>query len=210
MVNMRPETFGGSFRRILQSDNHVQRSAVHCYKNWRNITSATYVGWRRTKQSGWWEIRSTFSRDKFNFFQHFRWKFSTGSKFSDYIPFTQDGNLRSFEVFRLYIPFTQDGNFQPIRSFPIIFPLHRMEILDVSKFSDYISIAKDGNRRLFEDFQLYSLFKGWKYLTIRSFLLVFPIKGKKSLNFTTKKITSNKSFEQFYYAHRYWTIVFNV
>jgi hypothetical protein len=158
--------------------------------------------------------------DKFNFFQHFRWKFSTGSKFSDYIPFTQDGNPRRFEVFRLYslytgwklstgskfsdnIPFTQDGNprrfevfrlyslytgwkSSTFRSFPIIFPLHRMEILDVSKFSDYITIAKDGNRRLFEDFRLNSLFKGWKYPTIRRFLLIFPIKGRKSLNFTAK------------------------
>jgi hypothetical protein len=162
----------------------------------------SHIGWRRTKQSGGWEISSTFSRDIFYFFQLFRWKFSTGSKFSDFIPFTQDGNLRSFEVFRL-IPFTQDGNFRPVRSFPIIFPLHRMEILDVSKFSDCISIAKDGNRRLFEDFRLHSLFKGWKYPMIRSFLLIFPIKGRKSLNFTAKKITSNKSFEQFYYAHRY-------
>jgi hypothetical protein len=75
-----------------------------------------------------------------------------------------------------------------------------MEILDVSKFSDYISIAKDGNRRLFEDFRLYSLFQRME-IPDRSFLLIFPIKGRKSLNFTAKKITSNKSFVQFYYAH---------
>ena len=111
--------------------------------------------------------------------------------------------MEIFEVskFSDYIPFTQDGNFRPVRSFPIIFPLHRMEILDVSKFSDYFSIAKDGNRRLFEDFRWYSLFKGWKSPTIQSSLLIFPIKGWKSLNFTAKKITSNNSFVQFYYAH---------
>ncbi len=138
-----------------------------------------------------------------------RWTYSIFSNISD-------GNfrpVRSFPIiftlhrmeipyvskFSDYISFTQDRNFQPVRSFPIIFP--RMEILDVSKFSDYISIAKDGNRRLLEDFRLYSLFKGWKYPTIRSFLLIFPIKGRKSLNFTAKKITGNKSFVQFYYAH---------
>jgi hypothetical protein len=135
----------------------------------------SHIGWRRTKQSGWWEISSTFAMDIFNFFQHFRWKFATDSKFSDYIPFTNEGNLRCFAVFRLYSLYT-GWKSSMFWSFPIIFPLHRMEILDVSKFSDNISIAKDGNRRLFKDFQLYSLCKGWKYPTIRSFLFIFPIK----------------------------------
>jgi hypothetical protein len=52
-----------------------------------------------------------------------------------------------------YIPFTQDGNFRLVRSFPIRFSFLKMEIPNVSKFSDYISIAKDGNPRSFEDFQ---------------------------------------------------------
>jgi hypothetical protein len=90
----------------------------------------SHIGWRRTKQSWWWEISSTFARDIFNFFQQFRWKFSTGSKFSDYIPFTQDGNHRRFEVFRLYSLYT-GWKFSTGSNFPIIFPLHRMEILDV-------------------------------------------------------------------------------
>ena len=127
--------------------------------------------------------------DIFNYFQHFRWKFSTGSKFPIIFPLHRT-EILDVSKFSDYIPFTQDGNFRPVRSFPIIFPLHRMEILDVSKFSDYISIAKDGNRRLFEDFRLNSLFKGWKYPKTRSFLLIFPTKGRKS-----------QSFVQFYYAH---------
>ncbi len=71
-----------------------------------------------------------------------------------------DGHIQFFPTFAM-------KNFRPVRSFPIIFPLNRMEILDVLKFSDYISIAKDGNCRIFEDFRLYSLFKGWKYPTIQ-------------------------------------------
>jgi hypothetical protein len=151
-----------------------------------------HIGWRRTKQSGWWEINSTFAMDIFNFFQHFRWKFLTGSKFSDYVPFTQDVNPLRFEVFRLYSLYTG------------------WKFSTGSKFSDYIPFTQDGNPRRFEVFRLYfhckgwkspTLFKGWKYPTVRSFLLIFPIKGRKSLNFTAKKITSNKSFVQFHYAH---------
>ncbi len=85
------------------------------------------------------------------------------SKFSDYIPFTQDENFRSF---------------------PIIFPLHRMEILDVSKISDYINFSKDGNTRRFEVLCLYSLSKEGYIWILRQ-----------------KKITIMKSFVQFYYAH---------
>ncbi len=127
--------------------------------------------------------------DIFNFFQHFRWNFEPVRSFPIIFPLHRM-EILDVSKFSDYIPFTQDGNFRPVRSFPIIFLLHSMEILDVSKFSDYISIAKDGNRRLLEDFRLYSLFKGWKYTTIHSFLLIFPIKGRKS-----------HSFVQFYYAH---------
>jgi hypothetical protein len=37
-----------------------------------------------------------------HFFRHYRWKFLTVSKFSDYIPFPKDVNPRHFEIFRLY------------------------------------------------------------------------------------------------------------
>ncbi len=57
-----------------------------------------------------------------------------------------------------------------------------MEIADFSKIFDNIHFSKDGNPEWFEVFCLYSLW--WK-----------------SLDFTAKKITSNKSFVQFYYAH---------
>jgi hypothetical protein len=50
-----------------------------------------------------------------------------------------------------------------------------MEIPDVSKFSDYISIAKDGNPRCLEDFRLYSLLKGWKSPVCRCFPIIFPL-----------------------------------
>ncbi len=65
-----------------------------------------------------------------------------------------------------------DGHFLP---FWIIFPFQRMEILDVSKFSDYISIAKDGNPRCLEDFRLYSLFKGLKSPMCRCFPILLPL-----------------------------------
>jgi hypothetical protein len=87
--------------------------------------------------------------DIFNYFQHFRWKFSTGSKFSDYIPFTQDGNPRRFEVFRLYSLYT-GWNFST-----------------GSKFSDYIPFTQDGNPRRFEVFRLYFQCKEWKSPTFR-------------------------------------------
>jgi hypothetical protein len=41
------------------------------------------------------------------------------------------------------------------RRFLIIFPFQMMEIPNVSMFSDYISIAKDGDPRCLEDFRLY-------------------------------------------------------
>ncbi len=65
----------------------------------------------QTKQSGWWEIISTFAMDIFGFFQHFRCKFSTVSKISEYILYSKDGNFWLFEIFRLYF-LSKDGNFQ--------------------------------------------------------------------------------------------------
>ena len=47
-----------------------------------------------------------------------------------------------------------DGNFRPVRSFPINLPLHRMEIFEVSKFSDYIPFTQDGNFRLVRSFPI--------------------------------------------------------
>jgi hypothetical protein len=104
---------------------------------------------------------------------HFRWKFLTISKFSDYIPFLKDGNPQCFEDFRLYSLF-KGWKSPTFRSFLIIFPFHRMEISNVSKISDYIPFLKNGNPHRFEDFGLYSLFKGWKSPTFRSFPIIFP------------------------------------
>ena len=93
--------------------------------------------------------------DIFNFFQHFRWKFLTGSKFSDYIPFTQDGNPLRFEVFRLYFLYTG------------------WKFSTGSKFSDYIPFTQDGKPQRFEVFQLYFHCKGWKSLTFQRFPIIF-------------------------------------
>ncbi len=49
--------------------------------------------------------------DIFGFFQHFRCKISTVSKFSEYILYSKDGNFRLFVIFRLYF-LSKDGNFQ--------------------------------------------------------------------------------------------------
>ncbi len=74
-----------------------------------------------------------------------------------------------------------------------------MEIPNV--FSDYISIAKDGNPRFFEDFRLYSLIKGWKSPMFPSFRLYSLFKGRKSMKFMAKNIMSNKVLIQLYNAH---------
>ncbi len=63
------------------------------------------------------------------------------SKISDYIPFSKDGNLQLFEVFRLYSLF-KGWKSPTFRSFPIIFPFHRMEISNVSKISNYIPFSR--------------------------------------------------------------------
>ena len=125
----------------------------------------SHIGWRRTKQSGGWKISSTFAIDIFGFFQHFRWKFSTGLKFSDCIPFTQDGNPRHFEVFRLYSLYTG------------------WKFSTGSKFSNQILFPKDGNPQRFEVFRLYFHCKGWKSSKFRRFSIIIPFKGWKSPTF---------------------------
>jgi hypothetical protein len=84
----------------------------------------------RTKQVGWWKIILTFAMDIFGFFQHFRCKFSTVSKFSDYVSFSKDGHPRLFVIFRLC--FLLKGWKAPtFRNFPIVFPFQRMEIPNI-------------------------------------------------------------------------------
>jgi hypothetical protein len=98
-----------------------------------------------------------------------------------------------FEDFRLDF-FSKDGNPQHNRSFPIIFPLQRMEILEISKISDYIAFSKDGNPRHFES----------------EYTVCIPIfKERKSLKFTAKNIMSDKvlhSFQCTYYRYLMYSI----
>jgi hypothetical protein len=64
--------------------------------------------------------------DIFGFFQHFRCKFSTVSKFSDCVHFSKDGNPRLFVIFRSC--FLLKGWKTPtFRNFPIMFSFQRME-----------------------------------------------------------------------------------
>ncbi len=62
-----------------------------------------------------------------------------------------DGHIRFFPAFSM--------EFFTISKFSIIFLFQRMEILDISKFFDYIPFPKDGNPRHFKIFRLYSLFQ---------------------------------------------------
>jgi hypothetical protein len=124
-----------------------------------------------------------------------------------------------FEVFRLYSLFI-GWKFPTFQSLPIIFPLQRMEIPDVSKISDNISFSKDGNPQCFEVFRLYFHCKGWKSPTFRRFpiifpfqtmeipdisnsniLSVYPFQRKEIPEVTAKNIMSNKVLIQFYYTH---------
>ncbi len=116
-------------------------SAEYCTNKKKKIPPKNIL---KKKLSGWWEISSTFAMDIFGFFQHFRWKFLTFSKFSDYNTFSKDGNPLCFEVF--WLNFHCKGWKSPtfrsfpfkfhckgcksttFRRFPIIFLFQRMEI----------------------------------------------------------------------------------
>ncbi len=65
----------------------------------------------QTKQSGWRKIIDICDgqMDILVFFRHFRCKFSTVSKFSDYVSCSKDGNPRLFGIFRLCF-FSKDVN----------------------------------------------------------------------------------------------------
>jgi hypothetical protein len=91
-----------------------------------------------------------------------------------------------FEVFRLY-SLSKGWKSSTFRNFPIIFPFQRMEILDISKFSDYIPFPKDGNPRHFEIFRLYSLFKGWNAFDLHIDKLIWLRSNKKRLVYGKKR-----------------------
>jgi hypothetical protein len=61
-----------------------------------------------------------------------------------------------------------------------------MEILDISKFSDYIPLPKDRNPQHFEIFHLYSLFKGWNALDLHIDKLIWLRSNKKRLVYGKK------------------------
>jgi hypothetical protein len=158
-----------------------------------------YTGWKSSKFRSFPIIFPLHRMEIFDRFEVFRlyslytgWKSSTFRSFPIIFPLHRMEIFDRFEVFRLYSLYT-GWKSSTFRSFPIIFQLQRTEIADFSKISDYIHFSKDGNTRRFEVFCLYSLSKEGNHWILRQ-----------------KKITSNKSFEQFYYAHRYRTIVFNV
>ncbi len=82
---------------------------IHCYKNWWKIASAPSGGADQTiRVMG---NNFNFCDGHIRFFQHFRCKFSTVSKFSEYILYSKDGNFRLFVIFQLYF-LSKDGNFQ--------------------------------------------------------------------------------------------------
>ena len=91
-----------------------------------------------------------------------------------------------FEDFRLY-SLSKGWKSSTFRNFPIIFPFQRMEILDISKFSDYIPFPKDGNPRHFEIFRLYSLFKGWNAFDLHIDKLIWLRSNKKRLVYGKKR-----------------------
>ncbi len=84
----------------------------------------------QTKQSGWWEIISTFAMDIFGFFRHFRCKLSTISKCSDYILFSKDGNFRLFCNFPINF-LLKRWKFPTCRNFLILFPFQRVEFPNI-------------------------------------------------------------------------------
>ena len=82
--------------------------------------------------------------DIFGFFQHFRCKFSTVSKFSDYVHCFKRWKSPTFGNFPIMFHF-KGWTSPTFRNFPIMFPFERMENPDFSLFSDYVSFSKDGN-----------------------------------------------------------------
>ncbi len=99
----------------------------------------------QTKQSGWWEMISTFAMDIFGFFQHFRCKFSTVSKFSEYILYSKDGNFRLFVILRLHF-LSKEGNFQLFVIFRFWFLFKGWNsptfVMDIFGFSRWKSLRK--------------------------------------------------------------------
>ncbi len=128
-----------------------------------------HIGWRRTKQSGWCKISSTFMMDIFGVFQHLWWKFLTISKISDSIPFKRM-EIPNVSKISDYIPFLKDGNFQ-------LFEVFRLHSLFIGWKSP-----------TFRRFPIILPFLGWKSPTFRSFPIIFPFKGWKSTKFTVEKI----------------------
>ncbi len=114
-----------------------------------------------------------------------------------------------FEVFRLY-SLSKGWKSSTFRNFPIIFPFQRMEILDISNFSDYIPFPKDGNSWHFEIFRLYSLSKGWKSSTFRNFpITVYSLfKGWDAFDLHIDKLIwlrSNK--KRLVYGKKRWRVI---
>ncbi len=91
-----------------------------------------------------------------------------------------------FEVFRLYF-LSKGWKSSTFWNFPIIFPFQRMEILDISKFSDYIPFSKDGNSNE-ENAQMLLIYSTyWKVY-------------QEKISLRQKKMTRDKVWIQFYYA----------
>jgi hypothetical protein len=121
--------------------------------------------------------------DIFGFFQHFQWKFLIFSKFSDYIPFSKDGNPRRFEVFRLNFH-CKGWKSLTFRSFRLNFHCKGWKSTTFRRFPIIFIFSKYGNPRRFQVFRFYSLFKGCESPKLRA-----------------KKNMSEKVLIQFYCAH---------
>jgi hypothetical protein len=96
--------------------------------------NVSYIGWRRTKLSGWCKTISTFEMDIFVFFHHPHRTIFAFRKASMSFPFPAMETPIHFEIFRWdYI--TQGWKFPT-----------------VSKFSDQITFSNDASSRLFRNF----------------------------------------------------------
>ncbi len=129
-----------------KGDNHEGEDA---WLGWNEKEMATllqelmencisYIGWRRPNNQG--DGKWLRAMDIFGFFQHFRCKFSTFSKFFEYILFSKDGNFRLFVIFRLYF-LSKHGNVQLIIIFRFWFlfkgwnsPTFEMDIFGFSRW----------------------------------------------------------------------------